>query len=194
MIDGFEQFDFTHDGKRHTVFKQGSGPPVILLHEIYGISRELTDLARIIAGRSFTVYMPWLLGEVLKPVSSGYAIRCIAQACISREFTLFATGKTSPIADWLRSLAASVQRRHGARVGVIGMCFSGGFVLAMAVDESVAAPVVCQPSLPWAGRKAAAADIGLSPPDVEKLQDRARAGLQVRGYRFTCDSVSPAAR
>ena len=98
MIEGFEQFDYTHGRKRHSVFKQGSGSPVILLHEIYGVSRELADLARIIANRGFTVYVPWLLGDVLKPVSSGYALRCIAQACISREFTVFATGKTSPIA------------------------------------------------------------------------------------------------
>ena len=51
---------------------------------------------------------------------------------------------------WLRALAAAEHERCGGPgVGAIGMCFTGGFALAMAVDDRMVAPVLSQPSLPF---------------------------------------------
>ena len=44
--------------------------------------------------------------------------------------------------------ATSTSRRRARASGVIGQCFTGGFALAAAVDDSVLAPVLSQPSLP----------------------------------------------
>ena len=68
----------------------------------------------------------------------------------AREFTKLAKRETSPLAGWLRSLSRELHAELGGPgVGALGMCFTGGFALAMMVDESVAAPVLCQPSVPF---------------------------------------------
>ena len=67
------------------------------------------------------------------------------------------------------------------------MCFTGGFALAMMVDDSVAAPVLAQPSLPFPVGKARAADLNLSPADLTKVKERAAAGCEVLGLRYTGD-------
>jgi hypothetical protein len=67
------------------------------------------------------------------------------------------------------------------------MCFTGGFALAMMVDESVVAPVVAQPSVPFIGLPGRAADVNLSPADLERVKERAAAGCQVLGLRFEDD-------
>ena len=67
------------------------------------------------------------------------------------------------------------------------MCFTGGFALAMMVDESVAAPVLAQPSLPFPVGRARAADLNLSPADLARVKERAAAGCQVLGLRYTGD-------
>ena len=53
------------------------------------------------------------------------------------------------MAQFLRALARDLnEKTPGKGVGVIGECFTGGFALAAAVDDSVLAPVLSQPSLP----------------------------------------------
>ena len=75
---------------------------------------------------------------------------------MSREFTKLRTGETTPVAGWLRSLARDLHEELGGPgVGALGMCFTGGFALAMMVDASVIAPVVCQPSTPFVARRQA---------------------------------------
>jgi hypothetical protein len=70
------------------------------------------------------------------------------------------------------------------------MCFSGGFALGMMVDDLMVAPVLSQPSMPFAvGRAERGADLNLSPDDVESVARRAAEGCQVLGLRFTGDKL-----
>ncbi len=57
------------------------------------------------------------------------------------------------------------------------MCFTGGFALAMMVDDAVAAPVLCQPSAPFPVGRKRAADLNLSPADLETVKDASRRRL-----------------
>ena len=101
-----------------------------------------------------------------------------------------ATGQTSPIAVWLRDLARTLHDELGGPgVGALGMCFTGGFALAMMVDPSVAAPVLAQPSLPFPVGKARAADLNLSPGDLAAVKQRAAGGCEVLGLRYRGDSA-----
>ena len=70
------------------------------------------------------------------------------------------------------------------------MCLTGGFALAMMVDESVAAPVVAQPSLPAAIGAARKADLGLSPSDLAAVRRRAAEGCPVLGVRYRDDPAT----
>ena len=72
------------------------------------------------------------------------------------------------------------------------MCLTGGFALAMMVDDVVLAPVLSQPSLPFpvsAGRRRA---LGISDADAERVRERVAAGVCVLGLRFTGDRAVPA--
>jgi hypothetical protein len=67
------------------------------------------------------------------------------------------------------------------------MCFTGGFALAMMVDTSVVAPVLAQPSTPFAVSPSRAADVNLSPGDLAAVKERAAAGCEVLGLRYRSD-------
>jgi dienelactone hydrolase len=96
--------------------------------------------------------------------------------------------KTSPVTSWLRQLAkAEFERCGGPGVGVIGMCFTGGFALAMMVDDFVLAPVLSQPSLPFPLSKKRKADIGISESDLARVKERTEAGTCLLGLRFSND-------
>jgi dienelactone hydrolase len=96
---------------------------------------------------------------------------------------------------WCRALAKSLHGELGGNgVGAIGMCFTGGFALAMMVDDHTVAPVVSQPSVPFAIGRRRAASIDLSPADRERVRARAVAGCEVLGLRYKGDKAVPAAR
>jgi hypothetical protein len=70
------------------------------------------------------------------------------------------------------------------------MCFTGGFALAMMVDDSVAAPVVAQPSAPFAIGRTRGADLNLSPADLATVKQRAAAGCTLLGVRYRKDPAT----
>ena len=95
------------------------------------------------------------------------------------------------------SLAALAREAHarcgGPGVGAIGMCVTGGFALAMAVDDTIIAPVLSQPSLPLRP-VGSARNIDISDDDLARVKTRCAAGLQVLGMRFNGDHLVPAER
>jgi dienelactone hydrolase len=74
------------------------------------------------------------------------------------------------------------------------MCFTGGFALAMMVDDVVLAPVLSQPSLPFPVTKAHKRDLGISDDDLAAVKQRCAAGVSVLGLRFTGDRAVPPER
>ncbi len=186
--EGWTQGSHTFDAVSHPTYRRGSGPGVIVIHEIPGITPEVATFAREVVDAGYTVVMPSLFGEDgarMSPLSVAGALR---QVCVSREFTTMRTGETTPVADWLRSLARELHGDLGGPgVGALGMCFTGGFALAMMIDPSVVAPVLCQPSAPFAVGSRRAADVNLSPHDLAVVRSRCAGGQQVLGLRFRKD-------
>ncbi len=194
-LAGFDRSDFTHGGDTRVVYRTGSGPAVIVISELPGITPDVARFARTVADRGLTAVMPHLFGEDGRAPSAGYTASSLGRACVAKEFTVLATGRTSPIIGWLRGLAAEEHERCGGPgVGVVGMCFTGGFALGMMVDDVVVAPVLSQPSLPFPVNKAHRRDLGLSPIDLRRVEERAAGGCQVLGLRFTGDRASPPER
>lgn len=191
VLAGWERSEFTAAGYTRDVFRRGSGPGVVVVHEIPGITPAVAQFANDVVAAGFTVLMPSLVGTPGKAMSNGYVAQSMAKVCIAREFTHWALNETSPIIGWLRALARNLhQEVGGPGVGAVGMCFSGGFALAMMVDDIMVAPVLSQPSLPFAAGKAArGADLNLSPDDALVVARRAAEGCQVLGLRFTEDKL-----
>lgn len=193
----FTRTTFEHGGKERTVFRLGEGPAVVVMAEMPGITPRVADFARRVADLGCSAWLPDLFGIAGEPPGPSTYARAIVPACVSRDFAAFAMGRTAPVIDWLRALAAHAHEASGGPgVGAVGMCWTGGFALGMMVDERMLAPVLSQPSLPIAlpGRSAARADLHLSPADLDAVRARAEAGVDVLGLRFTCDKLAPGER
>ncbi len=172
----------------HQVWRKGAGPGVIVVHEIPGITPEVVGFAEEVVAAGHTVLMPSLFGTDGAPMTAASTAKTLGRVCVSRELTTLRTGETTPVAEWLRSLARDLHAELGGRgVGALGMCFTGGFALAMMVDPSVMAPVLCQPSVPFAVTPARARDLNLSPGDLDVVRGRCAAGQQVLGLRYRSD-------
>lgn len=197
MLGAYDLDPFEHQAGsvclRCDVYRRqvAGGPPVILIHEAPGLSESTLALADRIAARGFTVALPSLLEAPDAGAGPARMVRGMARMCIAGEFGALARGRTAPIADWLRGLARrESDRAGGAKVGVIGMCFSGGFALATALEPVVGAAVMSQPSLPFIS----VTDVGVSSEDIDRLKDRVGAGGCLRVLRYQADVKSPRAR
>jgi dienelactone hydrolase len=196
-LSNYGRFDFTDGPWTRPVYRRGSGPAVIVIHEIPGLHPLVIRFADRVADAGMTVFLPSLFGEPGRPVTTGYMFGTILKAmCIQREFNVWSAGKSSPIVDWLRALARKAHAECGGKgVGAVGMCFTGGFALAMMTEPSVVAPVLSQPSMPAALGGQRAAGIDASPTEVacarQRFQDE---GLSMIGLRFKSDKGVPDAR
>jgi dienelactone hydrolase len=199
----FEPSTFSRAGRSRPVFRRGSGPAVIVISELPCITPRVAAFARRVAELGCTSVLPNLFGRPGQdPYDAGrwkqtsVTARSVAVGCVSREFSTWAVGRTSPVVEWLRALAAAEHARCGGPgVGAVGMCFTGGFALAMATHPAVIAPVLSQPSLPFPLSRAHRASIDCSPDDLDRVRQRCAAeGLTVLGLRFAGDRLSPAAR
>jgi dienelactone hydrolase len=190
-LANYAKFDFSDGPWTRTVYRRGSGPAVIIIHEIPGLIPAVIRFADRVAAAGMTVFLPVLFGEPGRPESAGYVLRSLVGAiCIRREFNVWSAGRSSPIVDWLRALARKVHGESGGKgVGAVGMCFTGGFALAMMTEPAVVAPVLSQPSMPIsAGSKARAAGIDASPQEIACARRRfADENLSMIGLRFKSD-------
>jgi dienelactone hydrolase len=196
-LGSYDKDTFTWAGKQRDVYRRGSGPAVIVLAEMPGITPKVIEFADRVVDLGCTAVLPHLFGIPGAGVSAANMVRAIAPACVSREFSAWATGKTSPVVEWCKALARHEHERCGGPgVGAVGMCFTGNFALAMLPDTSVLAPVLSQPSLPLGFSKKAKAALYLSDDDLAKVQGRMEAepDLCVLGLRFTGDKFVPRER
>jgi dienelactone hydrolase len=190
-LNGFEVSEFAAGDITHPVYVRGSGPGVLLMHELPGMVPQCVDLATFIAQEGFTVFMPLMFGEPGAPPATK---SLTVHVCISREFHCFAHNESSPITRWLRALCVKRIRPNcpGPGIGAIGMCLSGGFVLSLFVDDMMLAPVICQPGLPFPSLKSGAgAALGVSPGDLKEATDGTAPLL---GFRFEDDTICPRER
>ena len=203
-LSDFSVAEFTYDGKGRNVFRIGTGPAVIVIAEMPGISPKVLEFARRVSAAGCTAVVPHLFGRPGRdpiPGAHGYlssaanVATTMVPICASREFVVLATGRTSPVVHWLRALAAHEHERCGGPgVGAVGMCFTGGYALAMATDDRLLAPVLSQPSMPLPITPRQRRSIDISAGDMARVKQRCASGLNVLGLRFTGDVFVPAER
>ena len=199
----YDEESFTHGRFTHRVFRKGSGPAVLVIPEMPGITPMVLGFADRVVALGCTAIVPDLFGRAGRdPVAGNQLVDTLRSAativmtCVRREFTALAAGRSSPVVDWLRALARGEHARCGGPgVGVVGMCFTGGFALAMAVDDTILAPVMSQPSLPFPVSRRRRASVDTSAADLARVAERcAGDGLQVLGLRFRDDPFVPDTR
>jgi dienelactone hydrolase len=193
-LDRYESFDFRDGPWTRKVFRRGEGPAVVVIHEMPGLHPLVVRFADRVAAAGMSVYLPSLFGEPGRPVSILYGLESILNVmCVRREFTLWATDRSSPIVDWLRALARRAHEECGGRgVGAIGLCLTGGFALAMMTEPKVIAPVLAEPSLPLPLTPAMRASIDASAQEIACAKRRlSDESLTMIGLRFLRDPLVP---
>lgn len=184
-LEDFVKRSVDIEGNSKVVYVAGSGPAVIVMTEMPGISPHVARFSRWVRDAGFTVYMPSLFGKdgVIAPADEAVAV--FKRTCISAEFRSLAEDKASPVIHWLRKLAVLAHAECGGPgVGAVGMCFTGNFALSMMLEGPTMAPVVCQPSLPMEDP----AGIGLPSAELKQIRTRLESeDLTVLGFRFEGD-------
>ena len=185
--DNFNSFRLCFQGRERTVYRTGEGPPVVLLQELPNQTPQFFELAKRIADHGYTVWCPHLFGVPGTPFSALNAGQKLLRFCVSREFKVFSQKQSSPIVDWLRDLCKMIG--ENTDVGVIGMCFTGNFALALIDEPYIKAPVLSQPSLPY----------GLTPSLRKALHTEESTLLNphqtdVLALRFSNDLLCPRSR
>ncbi|HZQ34180.1 MAG TPA: dienelactone hydrolase family protein [Mycobacterium sp.] len=195
-LTGWTPSPFTAEGMTYDVYRKGSGPGVVLIPEIPGIHPGVLALGNLLVDNGFTVASPSLFGTPGAAAVRPGAVAVMARACVTREFMALATNAERPVTRWLRALARDLnEKTPGKGVGVIGQCFTGGFALAAAVDDSVLAPVLSQPSVPFPITAKQRRDPGMSERELQVVADRAaNDGLCALGLRFSGDRLAPGER
>lgn len=195
-LTGWEVAPFTGAGYTYDVYRKGSGPGVVLIPEMPGIHPGVLGLGNHLVDNGFTVAIPSLFGQPGKPKTPGYIVAEISRGCVAKEFAAMATNKQRPVSLFLRALARDLnEKTPGKGVGVIGQCFTGGFALAAAVDDSVLAPVLSQPSVPFPLTAKQRRDPGMSEAELSVVADRcANHDLCALGLRFSEDRMAPGDR
>ncbi len=191
-LQDFAARPITLNGTTKRVYVAGSGPAVIVMTEMPGISPHVARFARWVRDAGFTVYMPSLFGRdgAVPEAEEGAAV--FRGACVSAEFRAFAAGQSSPVTVWLRALARLAHEECGGPgTGAIGMCFTGNFALTMMLEPSMLAPVLSQPTLPL--NDPAGLEIGED--ELRAVRERLdRDDLTVLGFRFEGDRFCTAQR
>ena len=190
-LDDFLLTEFASGGISHRVYRKGSGPDVLVMHELPGMTPTFIDLARTIADAGLRVHLPLFFGEP----GDSRCVRFFVRLCVSKEFYLLARHGGSPIVDWLRAYGRSLYAANGGKgIGVVGLCLTGNFAIALLADEFTLAPVVGEPSLPFGITAAARAALAVSEADLARAQARNKAGVPLMCLRFSNDCMSPQQR
>ncbi|GAC1400254.1 MAG: dienelactone hydrolase family protein [Mycobacterium sp.] len=195
-LTGWTVAPFSAAGYSHDVYRKGEGPGVVLIPEMPGLHPGVLALGNHLVDNGFTVAAPSLFGTPGATAVRPAMLPILMRGCVAKEFAAFATNADRPVAHYLRALARDLnQNTPGKGVGVIGQCFTGGFALAAAVDDSVLAPILSQPSLPLPLTAKHRSDPGLSEAELKVIEQRAaNEGLCAMGLRFSEDAMAPGAR
>ncbi len=166
-----------------------SSRPVVLLHELAGLSQPTLDYAYKLVTAGCVVHLPLIFGAIgQQSASKGFV-----QLCFARQLTPFLSNRRSKLADWLTEFCDHIRAAGGDPPVVIGMCATGGVVFSVLMNDSVGGGVAAQPALPlrppWSSANLAA--LGATAKEVEAS---AESGKPFAALRYQRDWICPAGR
>lgn len=193
LPDDVTQWHSEHAGQRIAVYRlsnQVGAPPVLLMHELPGLSEDTLLLGRRLRDSGFDVHLPLLFGSF----GQSSTARGIYQMwCLRREFELLRNNRSSAIAERLRALCTELAGQDDRQIGVVGMCASGGLVMSLMYSPAVGAAVAAQPAMPFRlfYTRKSSENLGATASDVAASAD---SSTPLMALRFTRDPICPANR
>lgn len=175
----------------HPVFCLGtdrSKPPVILLHELPGLSSKTLRYAETLSA-DFSVYVPLLYGS---PNQSSALKGAVAFHTNGEWAAQPDLEGSSRVVKWLQHVTTQIQHHHpGQTIGVIGNCLTGAIPLTLLSNHAVTAVVLAQPTLPLPFLYYTHEDkysLGISEHELKEAM--ARKDVRIYFVRFETDCVS----
>ncbi|WP_410209927.1 dienelactone hydrolase family protein [Aquirhabdus sp.] len=150
-----------------------SAPGILMLHELFGVLDFYREDAADLAARGYLVYVPNLFTDG--------ALRYCIRAMVTEAGRM--NRANSELNQEMHALldALKADPRCNGRLGMLGQCLTGGFVLQMAKRDDLLAPVLYHHSLGLQGA-------GI--PDEESLD-----GIRLlQGHWSTIDPICPASK
>ena len=198
MLACYDRFLFESHDLSHVVYRRGqrSDPPLLIMSELAGFAPGLLMFAERLVQSGYQVYLPWMFG----PFGKRAPLRNAVRLCISREFAYLQAGTSSPISTWLRALSLYISQENGnSKVGAIGMCLTGAFVIPLIMDTQVTAAVAAQPSVPMSllhrclGINTASMQaLNVSDEEIAAARQRLNEGdAHLFACRFRADRICP---
>jgi dienelactone hydrolase len=78
----FTETQFTHDGETRTVYRAGSGPGVVVMSEMPGITPNVAAFAQRLVDAGFTVAMPQMFGTPGRAPSVTSVLKSLTQGSV----------------------------------------------------------------------------------------------------------------
>jgi len=190
-ISGFNSFLFPEgvpiDSQRYCVYYAGEGSPVVLMHELPGLSPDCVSFARYLIDSGFRVYLPLFFGRPNRTSALNFI-----RVCVRREFAVFSGGTSSPLTNWLRAFCSHLATAHpDSRIGVIGLCLTGSYVFACSAEPAVSGLITSEPALPLPITKIKRSQVGAS---CEELSTTKARDVPILALRFRGDCICPQER
>lgn len=111
----------------------GPHPGVVVIHEAFGLDRDIRSICDRFAGEGYAAIAPDLF-------STGWTPRCMVR--IFRDMGREGPTPTRALLEVARDDLAAMPQVDGDRIAVIGFCMGGGFALAMAIGGGMRASSV----------------------------------------------------
>jgi dienelactone hydrolase len=170
-----------------TVYQIGTtGPGIVLMHDVPGITPNVLRLASILADRGFRVALPSLFGSDGASISTVSKAVSSARMLASSNFTISPEDSSSAVVDWLREFAKALSKETNGPIGAIGLGVTGAFALSLTVgtDGLVVASVLSNTVVP--SILADDRETNLTAIEKENIEARRPATLALR---FTGDPL-----
>jgi len=183
------EYSVSHEVYVFSDNESSSKPPLLLLHELPGLSESTIKYAESLQDQ-FTVYVPLLFGSY-----GQYSPRngLLAYNFNGEWWKRYKPRGSRKITQWLRHVLDDMAKQHPQqKIGIIGMCLTGAMPLALLDNESVHAVVIAQPALPllnWLPKTRASLDISEEEWESAKKQFLDRP-VYAYGVRFEKDTVA----
>jgi dienelactone hydrolase len=168
------------------------------LPELPAVSSSLLDLGERLEEAGYTVYIPVLWGsEWDDATQKGLTNKRAFSLSFDPRFKGLCGSADRPavheVARFCRYLMDGPHR--GQHLGMIGNCLTGNFPIAVAAEvPELVAPILSQPAIPFFDPS----HPGLTRTQITALKarthDTAHPPLQIVGFRFAGDQVSPEPR
>ncbi len=128
-------------------------PGILFLHEIFGVTRQVTADVLELAGLGYAVLAPDLYSDM---GATRFCIReFFNEAGVKNRSDNPALQEVFTVLDYLKTLDGV----DAGRIGAVGMCLTGGFIIHLAKRPELKAPVIFHHSLGLFGAGAPRRDV-----------------------------------